>query len=183
MSEDARNVVIALIQKKYGPLMRKIAYEILDDWQFTEDVTQEVLWKLISRHQERAELPPDELKGYLCAAVKREAINLAKRNGRLHAREEQWLADRPLSMDHVDMEAFRDEYGFGPDVEDVLRGLDNLDRDILGLFYGQGFSRKETAEIVGLSEEAVKKRLLRAKAKMKAAIEREKGGNRHGTKN
>jgi len=182
MSEDARNAVIALIQKKYGKLMRKIAYEVLNDWQFTEDVTQEVLWKLASRYREHMELPPDELKNYLCAAIKREALNLAKQNGRLREREEQWLAERPLSMDNVDMEAFRDEYGFGPDVENALSGLDNLDRDILGLFYGQGFSRKETAKIVGISEEALKKRLQRAKAKVKAALEEEEGGKHHGSK-
>ncbi len=173
MSEDARNVVIELIEKKYGTLMRKIAHEILSDWQFTEDVTQEVLWKLISQHQDRAELPPDELKGYLCAAVKNTAVNMARRNERLQEREEGWLNQRPLTMDAVDMEAFRDRYGFGPEVEDILAGLDNTDRDILGLMYGQGFSRRETAEIVGLSEEAVKKRLQRAKSKMKAAVEKE----------
>lgn len=175
MSEDARNVVIELIQKKYETLMRKIARQILDDWQFTEDVTQEVLWNLISQHQDRAKLPPDELKSYLCTAVKNTAINMAKKNGRLQEQEEVWLNQRPLIMDAVDMEAFRDQYGFGPDVEEVLIGLDNLDRDILGLMYGQGFSRRETAEIVGLSEEAVKKRLQRAKAKVKAAIEKEGG--------
>lgn len=179
MSEDARNAVIELIQKKYGTLMRKIAREILDDWQFTEDVTQEVLWKLISQHRDRAELPPDQLKNYLCTAVKNTAVNMAKQTGRLKEREERWLNQRPLTMDAVDMEAFRDQYGFGPDVEEILRGLDNVDRDILGLMYGQGFSRKETAEIVGLSDEAVKKRLQRAKVKIKAAVEKE-GGRRNG---
>lgn len=179
MSEDARNAVIELIQKKYGTLMRKIAREILDDWQFTEDVTQEVLWKLISQHRDRAELPPDQLKNYLCTAVKNTAVNMAKQTGRLKKREEHWLNQRPLTMDAVDMEAFRDQYGFGPDVEEILRGMDNVDRDILGLMYGQGFSRKETAEIVGLSDEAVKKRLQRAKVKIKAAVEKE-GGNRNG---
>lgn len=173
MSEDARNVVIELIEKKYGTLMRKIAHEILDDWQFTEDVTQEVLWNLISQHQDRTELPPDELRGYLCAAVKNTAVNMARRNERLQEREEGWLNQRPLTMDAVDMEAFRDQYGFGSDVEEILIRLDNTDRDILGLMYGQGFSRRETAEIVGLSEEAVKKRLQRAKAKVKAAVEKE----------
>lgn len=175
MSEDARNAVIELIQKKYGTLMRKIAHEILDDWQFTEDVTQEVLWNLISQHRDRAELPPDQLKGYLCTAVKNTAVNMARRNGRLQEREEGWLNQRLLTMDAVDMEGFRDQYGFGLEVEDVLAGLDNTDRDILGLMYGQGFSRRETAEIVGLSEEAVKKRLQRAKVKVRAAVEKEGG--------
>lgn len=179
MSEDARNAVIELIQKKYGTLMRKIAREILDDWQFTEDVTQEVLWKLISQHRDRAELPPDQLKNLPLHRGEEYRCQHGEADRAAKEREERWLNQRPLTMDAVDMEAFRDQYGFGPDVEEILRGLDNVDRDILGLMYGQGFSRKETAEIVGLSDEAVKKRLQRAKVKIKAAVEKE-GGRRNG---
>ena len=69
MSEDARNVVIELIQKMYGTLIRQIAYGILNDWQLVEDAEQDFLWNFISKNANKAELPPVELKNYLCAAI------------------------------------------------------------------------------------------------------------------
>lgn len=177
MSEDARNVVIELIQKKYGTLIRQIAYGILKDWQLVEDAEQDVLWNLISKHADKADLPPGQLKNYLCAAVKNTAINYAsQRERRLEVEEEYWYT-MPLSMDYIDVESFRDRYGFGTEVQELLSMLDNQDRDMICLKYGEGYSNAEIAELLGKKEEFVKKRLYRAKIKMQSILLDRKGGS------
>ena len=59
MRDLARDKVVELIQNKYGVLMHKIAYEILKDWHYVEDVEQEVLWKLILHCEDKTMLPPE----------------------------------------------------------------------------------------------------------------------------
>lgn len=176
MSEDARNVVIELIQKKYGTLIRQIAFGVLHDWQLVEDVEQDVLWNLISKNVDRAELPPDELKPYLCAAVRNTAIDYIRKDMRRSALEEEVCHLTPLSMDYIDVESFRDRYGFGTEVQELLSMLDNQDRDMICLKYGEGYSNVEIAELLGKKEEFVKKRLYRAKIKMQSILLDRKGG-------
>lgn len=175
MRDLARDKVVELIQNKYGVLMHKIAYEILKDWHYVEDVEQEVLWKLILHCEDKTMLPPDELKSYLCTAVKNTAINMAVKNGRMTEAEERYYGSISLTMEFVDTVAFHDKYGFGPQIQELLSNLDNIDRDIICLQYGQGYSRKETAEILGKSEEFVKKRSYRARTKLKSILAHAEG--------
>ena len=175
MRDLARDKVVELIQNKYGVLMHKIAYEILKDWHYVEDVEQEVLWKLILHCEDKTMLPPDELKSYLCTAVKNTAINMAVKNGRMTEAEERYYGSISLTMEFVDTVAFHDKYGFGPQIQELLSNLDNIDRDIICLQYGQGYSRKETAEILGKSEEFVKKRSNRSRTKLKSILAHAEG--------
>lgn len=170
MSDLAREKVINLIQKKYGKIMHKIAYEILQDWHYVEDVEQEVLWRLIMHHEEKTMLPPDELKSYLCTAVKNTAINMVIKNDYIAKAEEKYFLNTPLSMSFVDVEAFKDKYGFGPEIRELLNSLNNIDRDILCLQYGEGYQIKEIAEALGVNSEYVKKRAYRAKVKLKSIV-------------
>ena len=177
MSEDARNAIIELIQKKYGELIRQIAYGILSDWQLVEDVEQDVLWSLISEHRDKAELPPKELKNYLCAAVKNTAIDYIRKEKRRSALEDEASYLMPLSMDYIDIESFHDRYGFGLEVQELLSGLDNQDRDIICLKYGEGYSSTEIAGLLGRQAEFVKKRAYRAKVKMQSILVDWEGGD------
>lgn len=177
MSEDARNVVIELIQKKYGALIRQIAYGILNDWQLVEDAEQDFLWNFISKNADKAELPPDELKNYLCAAIKNTAIDYLRKEQRYSALEDEACYLMPVSMDYIEMEGFHDCYGFGTEVQELLSVLDNLDRDMICLKYGEGYNNAEIADLLGKKEEFVKKRLYRAKIKMQSILLDRKGGD------
>ncbi len=78
-------------------------------------------------------------------------------------------------MDYLDIDAFHDQYGFGLEVQELLSKLDNKDKDILCLKYGEGYDNKEIGEMIDLSEEAVRKRLYRTRIRMQSIlIERER---------
>ena len=90
--------------------------------------------------------------------------------------EEEACYLMPVSMDYIDMEGFHDCYGFGTEIQELLSMLDNLDRDMICLKYGEGYSNKEIAELLGKKEEFVKKRLYRAKIKLQSILVDKRGG-------
>ncbi|NCF00406.1 RNA polymerase sigma factor [Emergencia sp. 1XD21-10] len=174
MSEDARTKVIELIERKYKKLIQHIAREILRDSYLVEDAYQEVLLKFIAGHEDKFELPQDEIKNYLCAAVRNTALTMLYKNQKNVSVEQEDLESRLLSMDYLDIDAFHDQYGFGLEVQELLSKLDNKDKDILCLKYGEGYDNKEIGEMIDLSEEAVRKRLYRTRIRMQSIlIERE----------
>ncbi|MEY8368716.1 sigma-70 family RNA polymerase sigma factor [Anaerovoracaceae bacterium 42-11] len=175
MSEDARTKVIELIERKYRKLIQHIAREILRDSYLVEDAYQEVLLKFIAGHEDKFELPQDEIKNYLCAAVRNTALTMLYKNQKNVSVEQEDLESRLLSMDYLDIDAFHDQYGFGLEVQELLSKLDNKDKDILCLKYGEGYDNKEIGEMIDLSEEAVRKRLYRTRIRMQSIlIERER---------
>lgn len=175
MSEDARTKVIELIERKYKKLIQHIAREILRDSYLVEDAYQEVLLKFIAGHEDKFELPQDEIKNYLCAAVRNTALTMLYKNQKNVSVEQEDLESRLLSMDYLDIDAFHDQYGFGLEVQELLSKLDNKDKDILCLKYGEGYDNKEIGEMIDLSEEAVRKRLYRTRIRMQSIlIERER---------
>lgn len=170
MSGDARDEVVEFIEKNYGKLIRHIAYEIVGDYHLAQDVEQEVLWRFVSKHADKFGLPPEEMKNYLCAAVKNAALNLVVKNRKISEVEGAELDHRILIMDEVDIKAFQNEYGYGLEVQELLSKLDNLDKDILCLKYGAGYDVHEISCIVGLGEEAVRKRIYRTKVRMQSIL-------------
>ncbi len=175
MSEDARTKVIELIERKYKKLIQHIAREILRDSYLVEDAYQEVLLKFIAGHEDKFELPQDEIKNYLCAAVRNTALTMLYKNQKNVSVEQEDLESMLLSMDYLDIDAFHDQYGFGLEVQELLSKLDNKDKDILCLKYGEGYDNKEIGEMIDLSEEAVRKRLYRTRIRMQSIlIERER---------
>ena len=168
MSDDVRDAIIEQIERQYGRLMRKLAYEILHDEYEVEDVIQTALWEIIYKHIDKLNLPKGEFRNYLCTAVKNTAINLY--NQKKKADVQDPFAINELTMDQIDTGSYHDEYGFGPELQELLGELNNVDKDIILLRFGCGYSHAEIARAVGKSEVAVRKRLERATLKLRAIL-------------
>lgn len=167
MCEDARNVIIKEIDKKYGRLIRKVAYEVLHDSHEVEDIIQSVLWNLISRHMDK--LGEKGFKGYLCTAVRNAAINEYRRRENGAACVDPFDLSK-LTEQQIDTAAFCNNQGFGVELEEVLNQLDYIDKDIICLHYGDGYTYAEIAPVVGMSDSAVRKRAERALKKLEVML-------------
>lgn len=170
MSIDARNKVVELIEQKYKKLIEYIAKDIIADAFLVEDIYQEVVLNFISLHEDKFDLPPDEMKNYLCAAVRNTALTMLKKKQKTAVAEQDEIDCRQLNMDKLNLEAFQDQYGFGLEVQELLVKLDNKDKDILCLKYGECYSNEEIGEMINLSEEAVRKRIYRARIRMQSIL-------------
>ena len=61
-------------------------------------------------------------------------------------------------------------------VQEALNALDPLDREVVALRHFEQLSRAETAQVLGITEEAGAKRYIRALKKLKAILAAMPGG-------
>ena len=61
-------------------------------------------------------------------------------------------------------------------VQEALNALDPLDREVVALRHFEQLSRAETAQVLGISEEAGAKRYIRALKRLKAILAAMPGG-------
>jgi RNA polymerase sigma-70 factor (ECF subfamily) len=61
-------------------------------------------------------------------------------------------------------------------VQEALNALDPLDREVIALRQFEELSRAETAQVLGITEEAAAKRYLRALRRLKSVLEARPGG-------
>jgi len=57
-----------------------------------------------------------------------------------------------------------------PDVWEAVRGLSRRQSQVVALFYVDGYQRREIAEVLGISEEAVKTHLERGRSRLRGAL-------------
>ena len=69
--------------------------------------------------------------------------------------------DEPLEIEYMENEFLNLEW------KEMLQSLDEKYRIVLLLYYGEGFSIKEIAQILELTESAIKSRLSRGREQVK----------------
>lgn len=172
MSEEERDAVIRHIDEKYGLLIYKIAFAVLQDLSAIDDVKQQVLINCIPKTKMLAKLNARELKAYLTSVIRNAAITELRRRTTRDELQRKLVEERNryATMDHVDFKAFEGKYGFSDEMWKLLNLLSPVDRDILVLMYHNRMTTREIAEELGLNREQVKKRLQRSKKKLTELI-------------
>jgi len=176
---EARRVVYA-----YADDVLRLAYTYLRSRADAEDVCQDVLLKLLSRRE------PFDSPDHERAWVVRCAINACKDQLRSAARR----ANAPLEAagEPADPTAWEDgaPAWSGPDeatsaapndapgrVTTAVLALPVAYREAIYLRYYEGMSIERAAEVAGASEDAMTKRLSRARAMLRAKLGGESDGN------
>jgi len=149
--EESFNV---LVQRQKLRLFN-LAYRVLYDRQSAEDVVQKVLIRLAERKDDLRKVR--SVQAWLYAATLNLSLDMQKRMRRRKEREKvAGNSSRPESPREV---AMRSE--LRKELDLALAGLRNSLRIPLILRYLQGLSYEETGEVMGLSSEAVRKRVKR----------------------
>lgn len=78
---------------------------------------------------------------------------------------------RVVSLEEYQFQETAGEQADYSDLYEAVRQLPKNIRICVTLYYLEGYSVKETAELLGISESAVKNRLARARAKMRSELE------------
>lgn len=141
----------ATAYEQHAPALARLLTKLVGDREVAIDLMQEAFTRAV-----RARHDPRDLRSSR-AWLFRVAANL----GRDHRRRRALLRFVPFSGREVDPAAMPD-----PDtalVHYALRALPVAQATTLLLHYDAGFTRKEIAEMDGISEEAVKSRLARGR--------------------
>ncbi len=142
----------------YSTLIFRISYFILSNPEDAKDVVQETFLKYITKAPDFTD--EEHKKAWLI----RVATNISKNALKFRLRRE--------TVDLSDIE----NIGINEDDFETLEIIMNLPtkyKIVMTLYYVEGYLSKEIAEIIGVSEEAVRKRLQKGRELLKKEIEKE----------
>lgn len=148
---------------KYGRLCTKIADGILKNVNDTEECKSSSYLKVWNS------IPPEKplsFCGYLCKIVRNTAIEMYRRISRI-ARSDVYEELKDTFTDSDTPEKAYDRVIIVKELNEFLEKQDKKNRRIFVARYYFGLSQKAIADNFGLTEQAVKSRLLRIRAGLK----------------
>jgi RNA polymerase sigma-70 factor (ECF subfamily) len=150
------------------PYLRALAMSQLSDQEAMQDAVQEALllaWKNIGTLRQ-----PGALKGWLGSIVIRTCYNYRRKRRRDRIIPlETVLQFEPIALEQDSPES--SEQGEGR-VSTGIRALDEESQKILAMKYSQSLDCRTIAAQLGVSEEAVRGRLFRAREKLRGQLRR-----------
>lgn len=149
------------VYNAYYKLLLHVAFDYLHSKNDAEDVIQEVFMKL---YESRKQFNDDEhLKYWLIKVTNNKCIDYLR-----HIKNKEML----ISNDHIDIlnNQGNKEDSLQRRVQEAIDKLNINDKTIIVLYYYNDLSLKEISKVLSISEANVKKRISRARIKLKSII-------------
>ena len=153
MNREERNADLELAIENYSNTLFKICFMILKDEQDTKDVLQETFITYLTRKPEFAS--EEHKKAWLIKVSQnkcREFLRFHKKHAGIPLEEVEESLEITNGMNVEDREKLR-----------LIWDLSYKLKSVVMLYYVEGYSVKETAQILRITEASVKKRLQRAR--------------------
>ena len=143
---------------KYSTLIFRISYCILCNVADAEDAVQETFLRYMTKAPEFND--EEHRKAWLIKV----SANISKNMLMFRLRRETVNIDdiENIGIDQSDYETF-----------EIIMSLPAKYKVVMTLYYVEGYKSKEIAEIIGISEEAVRKRLQKGRELLKQELEKE----------
>lgn len=151
---------------KYQKLFYKVAYDILHNHQDTEDAIQislEIIYRYFYKIKDEIE---KKSVGYMLMIIRNESIDLYNARKKVLIADENVL-NKEYTLYQEDQRTFVRESG----LKEAIIKLDEKYRDVLILKYVYGYSIKEIAEMLSITETNVSTRLERGRKQLKKIME------------
>ena len=154
----------------YRNLMYKVAFNILQNPQDTEDALQDAFISIAKNFSKISEIKCPRTKGFVVIVIRNLSYNMLKKRSRRR--------EMDINIDNLEMtdekplpdETALDKYSV-EELEMALQQLPSKYYDIIYLTSYMDYSINEAANSLGISYENAKKRLSRARAKLAAILE------------
>ena len=160
-NEDRR--VFAEIYEKYHTKMEKTAIYILKNQEDAEDAMQNAFMRVIKHFDKAVSIPCEELKFWLIAIVKNEALMIIRKKRKVISLEDN--IDIPSNIIE-DVHSYNDLFG-------LFSKLPEIYRAVLEMKVFIGYSDREISEILGISETSVSTRASRGRELLRTIAEKE----------
>lgn len=151
----AKKRKVEQLYEKYQKLMYVVAYHILNHHQ---DAVLES-WEKIIRHMDKIDhIDSPKTKSFLVIPVERTSID--------HYRKNKKRYDSQVMLEEYENSPYfvtKDDSIDSSEINQLLRNIPKTYIDVLLLHYVHGFSGKEVADILGIKENTVMKRLSRGR--------------------
>ena len=157
----------------YRKPMYKEAFEIVQNRHCAEDAVSETFVRIIDNLHKIDEQDCLKTRSFLVIICRNVAKNIYNKkiylNNQPDAYDDVLPEDISESSDSLDILVKKETLS---EIAGIIKNLDPIYRDVFLLKNVHGLSRAEIAAIFGISEEAVKKRLVRAKSKILKELEK-----------
>ena len=140
---------------KYGDMVIRIAYTYLKNRADAEDIVQDVFLRIIDKKPSFNE--KKKKKSWLIRAT----INMCKNKVNMF-----WNKNK-CSIDDVQEFAVSDKYNTDTSVFQAVMALGEKYRVVVYMYYYEGYSTPEIANVIGKSETTIRSLLHRARNKLK----------------
>lgn len=164
-TEEDKDIFMEL-HDEYSQVMYRVANGILRDSAVAEDVVQESFIRIIKNFDKINKKKCPQTKSYFVTIARSISIDTYRKRKNQQTisfdKFEGTIADDFKGIDHL-LE--------GMDIEKLLFQLPKSYYAILSLKYDNGYTYKEIASILDITEENVKKRLSRARNKLREILE------------
>lgn len=162
LESDADRQAFQALYARYHERLERTAMRILKDQRDVEDALQNAFVQVVRHFEKISEIPCEELPFWLVSIVKNESLTiLRKRRG-----------DVPLEdWDGVERDA--DEAVSYRHLVELFRRLPEGYRAVLEMKLLSGYSDKEIAQRLGITETAVSTRASRGRVMLQKIVEKE----------
>lgn len=147
------------VEKLYKELnlkMYKTAFNIFKNKTDAEEATAQAFVKIMENIQTIMKLSSPQIHPYCVTIVKNESVNIIRKRKNLVKTE-----DIDAFSEFADATSIELEFILNSDLELLIKAIDKLmeeDRELIVLYYVKNLGYKQIGEILGITEEAAKKR-------------------------
>ncbi|MBD5160251.1 MAG: sigma-70 family RNA polymerase sigma factor [Ruminococcus sp.] len=158
---------IKLLYEIYEQPMFRIAFAVLKDSGLAEDAVSDAFIRIIGRLRKIKDPHSDRTKAYIVKIIKSTSINIYRKNKRVINRETViddtvlQISDSSQNTEENVIDRLENQ-----NRRNLFNKLDEKDRTIITLRYGNDLTWKEVAEQTSMTESTVRKRFERAKKKL-----------------
>lgn len=156
-----------LISEKYKLLMMKLALQITGNKEDAEEAVQDALLSAHRNQHKITDINSSDARNYIYTITKNAALKIRNRQAKHLSNVTFSEVEGFITIEgDVNIDAFRDDYGFSEEVSNALKQLSNDDRDLICYFFGAGYNYREISEVMGVDQQVLRKRMQRIKKKL-----------------
>lgn len=163
LESDRDRRIFREMYEKYHTKMEKIAIYILKNQEDAEDAMQNAFMRVIKHFEKAVSIPCEELQFWLISIVKNEALMILRKRRKVSSLDDS--IDIPSDIIE-NVHCYSDLVGLFSKLPEIYRAV--LEMKIL-----IGYSDKEIAEYLGISETAVSTRASRGRDILRTIAEKE----------
>ena len=161
LENDGDRERFAVLYRQYEKKMYSIAFGILQDPYLAEDTVHDAFIKIIKNFDSCKKIPCDKMTSWIVIIVKHTALDLLRKR------------KREVLVETIEPETdlHRTEDGTGADLVCLVQELPEIYRTAMELKYVFGWSDKEMAKILEISDTALRSRLSRGRNLLRKKME------------
>jgi len=167
IENDANRNKMEQIWEMHKGLMLYIARQILDE-RMAEDAVSEACIKIMKNIHKIEEISSNQTRSYVVYITKSVSIDILRRINRQKEDSDEVLAimsdGAPDILDEI---VVKEGYHV---IKDAIRNLPDNQKDVIMLYLVHGLTHEEIAKLLGITVNASKVRLHRAKASIKKKL-------------